>query len=59
LGAGEAEGARGGKILHLADHRRLDNLAGAEQVYRPWRKVTGVLGRNQDPGLALWLRASF
>src|SRR5215831_18512676 len=32
LGAGDAEGARGREIRHLADHRRLDTLAGAEQV---------------------------
>jgi len=35
LGAGDAEGARGGEILHLADHRRRDTLASAEQVDRP------------------------
>src|SRR5271167_2014221 len=32
LGSGDAEGARGGEVFHLADHRRLDALAGAEQV---------------------------
>jgi hypothetical protein len=42
--AGDAEGARGGEILHLADHRRLDTLAGAEQVDRLLREVTGALG---------------
>ena len=30
--AGHAECARRGEILHLADHRRLDTLASAEQV---------------------------
>jgi hypothetical protein len=29
LGAGDAERARGGEILHLADHRRFDTLAAA------------------------------
>jgi hypothetical protein len=56
LGAGDAEGARGGEILHLADHRRLDALVGAEQVDRPpvrcqgqaLREVAGALGRDQD-----------
>jgi hypothetical protein len=33
-GAGDAERARGGEILHLADHRSLDTLAGAEEVER-------------------------
>ncbi len=28
--AGDAEGARGGEILHLADHRGLDALAGTQ-----------------------------
>src|SRR5580700_3928193 len=35
LGAGDAEGARGGEILLLAAHRRLDALAGADEVDRP------------------------
>src|SRR5580704_19603743 len=56
LGAGDAEGARGGKILHLADHRRLDTLASAEQVYRPpvrcqgqaLREVAGAVGGDRD-----------
>jgi hypothetical protein len=47
-GAGDAEGARGSEILHLADHRRLDTLAGAEEVNRFLREVAGALGRNQD-----------
>jgi len=34
FGAGDAEGARGGEVLHLADHRCLDTLAGAEEVDR-------------------------
>ena len=46
--AGDAEGARGGEILHLADHRRLDALAGAEQVDRFLREVAGALGGDQD-----------
>jgi hypothetical protein len=48
LGAGDAEGAGGGEIRHLADHRGLDTLAGAEQVNRLLRKVAGALRRNQD-----------
>jgi len=48
LGAGDAEGARGGEIRHLADHRRFHTLAGAEQVDRLLREVAGALGRNQD-----------
>jgi hypothetical protein len=47
-GAGDAEGARGDEILHLADHRRLDALAGAEQVDRLLREVAGALGGDQD-----------
>jgi hypothetical protein len=55
-GAGDAERARRGEIFHLADHRRLDTLAGAEEVDRPpvrcqgqaLREVAGALGRNQD-----------
>ena len=39
FGAGDAEGARGGEILHLADHRRLDRLAGAEEIDRFLREV--------------------
>jgi hypothetical protein len=34
LGAGDAEGARRDEILYLADHRRPDALADAEQVDR-------------------------
>jgi hypothetical protein len=52
LGAGDAEGARGGKILHLADHRRLDTLAGGKEVDRLLREVAGALGRDQDHGAA-------
>ena len=48
LGAGDAERARRGEILHLADHRGLDTLAGAEQVDRLLREVAGALGRDQD-----------
>ncbi len=48
LGAGDAKGARGGEVFHLADHRGLDALAGAEQVDRLSREVLGALGRNQD-----------
>jgi len=55
-GAGDAEGARGGEVRHLGDHRRLGALAGAEEVDRPpvrcqgqaLREVAGALGRNQD-----------
>jgi hypothetical protein len=46
-GADDAEGVRGGEILHLADHRRLDAL-GAEEVDRLLREVAGALGRDQD-----------
>ena len=52
LGAGDAERARGGEIRHLADHRRLDTLAGAEEVDRLLRKVAGALGGDQDQGAA-------
>ena len=46
--AGDAERARRGEVLHLADHRRLDALAGAEHVDRLLREVLGALGRDQD-----------
>jgi hypothetical protein len=52
LGAGDAERARGREVLHLAHHRGLDALAGAEQVDRLLREVAGALGRNQDQGAA-------
>jgi hypothetical protein len=50
--AGDAERARGGEIRHLADHRRLDAFAGADEVGRPLfrpgasflREVVGALG---------------
>ena len=45
---GDAEGARGGEGLHLADHRRLDALAGAEDVDRLAREILGAVGRGQD-----------
>ena len=48
LGAGDAERARRGEILHLADHRRLDALAGAEDVDRLCREILGALGRCED-----------
>jgi hypothetical protein len=48
LEAGDAERARGGEIFHLADHRRLDALTGAEQVHRLLREVAGALGDNED-----------
>ena len=48
LGARHAERARRGEILHLADHRRLDALAGAEDVDRLCREILGALGRSQD-----------
>jgi hypothetical protein len=50
--AGHAERARGGEILHLADHRRLDTLAGAEEVDGLLREVLRALSRNQDQGAA-------
>src|SRR5258708_3512207 len=43
LGAGDAESARGGKVLHLAEHRGLDTLAGAEQADRPLFTPRGAL----------------
>ncbi len=56
LGAGDAEGARGGEVRHLADHRGLDTLAGAEEVNGPpvrcqgqaLREIAGALGCHQD-----------
>ena len=48
LGAGDAEGARGGEVFHLAHHRRLDTLASAQEVDRLLREVAGALGRDQD-----------
>jgi hypothetical protein len=48
FGAGDAERARRGEILHLADHRRLDTLAGAEQVDRLSREILRALGGDQD-----------
>ena len=50
--AGDAEGARGGEILHLADHRRLYTFAGAEQVDRLLREILGAFGGDQDQGAA-------
>jgi hypothetical protein len=47
VGAGDAERARGGEILHLADHRRLDALAGADEVDRFCGK-SRALGRHPD-----------
>jgi hypothetical protein len=44
--------ARGSEILHLADHRRLDALAGADEVDRFLPEVAGALGGNQDQGAA-------
>src|ERR1700674_2134116 len=43
LGAGDAEGARGSEVRHLADHRGLDRLAGAEEADRFLREVAGAL----------------
>ena len=48
LGAGHAERARRREIRHLADHRGLDDLAGAEDVDGPGREILGALGRGQD-----------
>src|SRR5258706_395622 len=47
-GAGDLEGARTVKGLHLADHRRLNAFAGAEDVDRLFRKIPGAVGRGQD-----------
>ncbi len=44
----DLEGARRIKRLHLADHRRLHALAGAEDVDRLFRKILGAVGRGQD-----------
>ena len=46
-GAGDAECARGGEILHLADHRGLDALAGAQQVDRLRTHGARLACRNQ------------
>ena len=43
-----AERARRGEVFHLADHRRLDALAGAQDVDRLRREILGPLGRRQD-----------
>ena len=50
--AGRAEGARRIERLHLADHRRLDALAGAENVDRLVRKILGAVGAGEDQGAA-------
>jgi hypothetical protein len=42
-GAGDTKRARGGEILHLADHRGLDALAGADRVAQPLSVVRGKL----------------
>src|SRR5450755_2494003 len=47
-GACDLEGARAVKGLHLADHRRLHALAGAENIDRPGLEILGSLGRGQD-----------
>jgi len=52
LGAGDAKRARGREVVHLAHHRRLDALAGAEQVDRLLRKVAGALGGDEDQSAA-------
>ena len=49
-GAGDAERARGGEVLHLTDHRGLDTFTGAEQIDRLLREILGTLGCNQDQG---------
>jgi hypothetical protein len=48
LGAGDAERARGGEILNLADHRRLDTLPDADEVDALLWEVAGALGHNED-----------
>jgi hypothetical protein len=50
LAAGDVEGARGGEILHLADHRCLDTLAGAEQV-------VGVCGKSRARSAETMIKA--
>ena len=50
--AGDAERLGGGEVLHLADHRRLDALAGSQDVDRLLREVLGPLGAGQDDGAA-------
>jgi hypothetical protein len=49
----KASGPRPGRrancrSLHLADHRRFDALAGAEDVDRLLREILGAVGRGQD-----------
>ena len=46
------ERARGVEGLHLADHRRLDALAGAEDIDRLGLEVLGAIGAGQDQGAA-------
>ena len=46
--SGDLEGARAVKTLHLADHRRLDTLAGTENVDRFCRKVLGAVCAGED-----------
>ena len=46
--ARDAEGLGGGEVLHLADHRRLDALAGSQDVDRLSREIPGPLGAGQD-----------
>ena len=48
VGPGHGERARTGETFHLADHRRLDALAGAEDVDRLGREILGALGGGQD-----------
>src|SRR5436305_2410894 len=45
---GDLEGARAVKSLHLADHRRLDTLAGAKYVDRLSRKILGAVRAAED-----------
>src|SRR4051812_13772802 len=45
---GDLEGARAIESLHLADHRRLDTLAGAENVDRLCREVLGAVCAGED-----------
>jgi hypothetical protein len=52
VGPATRKGARGREILHLADHRRLDALAGAEQVDRLLREVPGIVNKVGAPGTA-------
>jgi hypothetical protein len=42
--------ARGREIRHLADHRRLEALGGADQVDRFFQETLRALSSDQDQG---------